>query len=99
MYNTGSYLIFEHIHQNRKDVAKGLKTNTIGKNIKQLIIFLKTPRVKKLAPTMDLTGFKIPEEEADAIYLSADEIKKYCCLIYPPKHICRSTGICLFLGA
>ena len=70
------YLTFEHIHQNRKGIVKGFKRNTIGKNVKQLIIFLKTPRVKKIAPEMDLTGFKIVEEEADAIYLTPEEIKK-----------------------
>ena len=70
------YLTFEHTHQNRKGIVKGFKTNTIGKNVKQLIIFLKTPRVKKIAPEMDLAGFKIVEEEADAIYLTPEEIKK-----------------------
>lgn len=70
------YLTFEHVHQNRKGVVKGFKTNTVGKNVKQLIIFLKTPRVKKIAPEMDLTGFKIVEEEADAIYLTQEEIRK-----------------------
>ncbi len=27
-------LAYEHIHINRKEITKGLKTNTIGKNIK-----------------------------------------------------------------
>lgn len=70
------YLTFEHIHQNRKEIVKGFKTNTIGKNVKQFIIFLKTPRVKKIAPEMDLNGFKIVEEEADAIYLTPEEIRR-----------------------
>lgn len=70
------YLTFEHIHQNRKNIVKGFRTNTVGKNVKQLIIFLKTPRVKKIAPEMDLTGFKIAEEEADGIYLNTDEIRR-----------------------
>src|SRR5205085_9217463 len=29
-----NYLSFEHIHQNKKEVLKGFKTNTVGKNIK-----------------------------------------------------------------
>ncbi|HVX28429.1 MAG TPA: tyrosine-type recombinase/integrase [Parafilimonas sp.] len=71
------YLTFEHIHLNRsKEVVKGFKQNTIGKNIKQLIVFLKNRKNKKIIPEPDLTGFKIMEEEADAVYLNNDEINK-----------------------
>ncbi len=71
------YLTFEHIHQNRsKDVVKGFKLNTIGKNVKQLIVFLKNRKNKKIIPEPDLTGFKIMEEEADAVYLTNEEINK-----------------------
>lgn len=55
-----NYLSFEHIHQNKKEVLKGFKTNTVGKNIKQLIIFLKNRRQKKIILELDTTGFKIP---------------------------------------
>ena len=68
------YLSFEHIHSRKKNAEKGLKVNTIGKNIKQLIIFLKNRTTKKVISELDLTGFKIPEEEADAIYLTPAEI-------------------------
>lgn len=71
-----NYLSFEHIHQNKKEVLKGFKTNTVGKNIKQLIIFLKNRKQKKIAPELDTTGFKIPEEESDAIYLTPEEINQ-----------------------
>jgi site-specific recombinase XerD len=71
-----NYLSFEHIHQNRKKVLKGFKTNTVGKNIKQLIIFLKNRKQKKIIPDLDTAGFKIPEEEADAIYLTPEEINQ-----------------------
>ena len=55
---------------------KGLKTNDIGKSVKYLIIFLKTPVVKKLLPFMNLTDFKILKEKDDTIYLAMAEIKK-----------------------
>ena len=71
-----NYLSFEHIHQNKKEVLKGFKTNTVGKNIKQLIIFLKNRKQKKIVSDLDTTGFKIPEEEADAIYLTPEEINQ-----------------------
>ena len=71
-----NYLTYEHIHQNKKEVTKGFKTNTVGKNIKQLIIFLKNRRQKKVITELDLTGFKIVEEEADAIYLTPEEINQ-----------------------
>lgn len=70
------YLTFEHVHIRRKKQQKGLKVNTIGKNIKQLIIFLNNRKAKKIIPELDLTGFKIPEEEADAIYLTPEEINQ-----------------------
>lgn len=70
------YLTFEHIHFRKKKTQKGLKVNTIGKNIKQLIVFLKNRRARKIIGELDLSGFKIPEEEADAIYLTPDEINK-----------------------
>jgi len=71
-----NYLTFEHIHQNRKEITKGFKINTVGKNIKQLIIFLKNRKQKKVITELDLTGFKIVEEEADAIYLTPEEINQ-----------------------
>ncbi len=71
-----NYLSFEHIHQNKKEVLKGFKTNTVGKNIKQLIIFLKNRKQRKIVPELDTTGFKIPEEESDAIYLTPEEINQ-----------------------
>lgn len=70
------YLTFEHIHQRRKTVKKGFKANSTGKVIKQLIIFLKNRKQKKILKELDLSGFKIMEEDADAIYLTPDEIHK-----------------------
>ena len=70
------YLTFEHVHLKRRGTIRGMKVNTVGKNIKQLIIFLKNRRAKKIIPEIDLTGFKIMEEDVDAIYLSPEEIDK-----------------------
>ncbi len=67
------YLTYEHIHYRIKSM-KGLKNNTIGKNVKQLITFLKNRKQKRIIEELDLTGFKILEEDADAIYLTQEEI-------------------------
>ncbi|MDQ2720617.1 MAG: site-specific integrase [Bacteroidota bacterium] len=69
------YLTFEHVHLNRKEITKGFKRNTVGKNIKQLIVFLKNRKQKKVISELDLSGFKILDEEADAIYLTKEELK------------------------
>jgi len=51
-----------------------VKVNTIGKAIKQLRIFIKDCVKRKIIPSIDLSDCKIPEEEADAIYLTCEEI-------------------------
>lgn len=68
------YLTFEHVHMRRKEPIVGLKLNTIGKTIKHLRGFIKDRIKRKLVRPIDLTDFKIPEEESDAIYLSHEEI-------------------------
>jgi site-specific recombinase XerD len=68
------YLTFEHVHMRRKTVLTGLKLNTIGKTVKHLRGFLKDRVKRKIIAPIDLTDFKIPEEEIDAIYLSHQEI-------------------------
>ncbi len=68
------YLTFEHIHMRRQTVLSGLKLNTIGKTIKHLRGFVKDRVKRKIIAPIDLTDFKIPEEEIDAIYLSHQEI-------------------------
>jgi integrase len=70
------FLTFEYVQRRRKTVIKGLKVNTIGKTIKQLRIFIKDRVRRKIIAPIDLTDFKIPEEEADAIYLPHSEIAK-----------------------
>jgi len=74
------FLTFEYQLPRRLTPTFGLKTNTIGKTIKQLRIFLRDRMRRKIIAPIDLTDFKIPEEETDAIYLSHDEIRKiYSC--------------------
>ncbi|WP_018629346.1 site-specific integrase [Niabella aurantiaca] len=70
------YLTFEHIHIRRKTVQTGLKLNTIGKTIKHLRGFIKDRAKRKIVKPIDLSDFKIPEEESDAIYLTYEEIAK-----------------------
>jgi len=69
-----AYLTFEHIHTRRLITLVGLKLNTIGKTIKHLRVFIKDRVKRKIIPHIDLSDFKIPEEESDAIYLSHEEI-------------------------
>jgi integrase len=68
------YLTFEHIHLRRQMVLTGLKLNTIGKTIKHLRGFIKDRVKRKIIASIDMTDFKIPEEESDAIYLTHEEI-------------------------
>ncbi|MGN6492790.1 MAG: phage integrase SAM-like domain-containing protein [Agriterribacter sp.] len=70
------YLTFEHVHLRRQTEVTGLRLNTIGKTIKHLRGFLKDRVKRKIIPPLDLTDFKIPEEESDAIYLKYEEIAK-----------------------
>lgn len=70
------YMLYDHIHRRRKEVVKGFKLSTTGRNIKQLRIFLKNRMRKKIIPFIDLTDFKILDEECDAIYLAPEEINK-----------------------
>jgi integrase len=71
-----NFLTFEYVQKRRKSVIKGLKANSVGKTIKQLRIFIRDRIKRKIIAPIDLTDFKIPEEEADAIYLTFDEIQK-----------------------
>ncbi|MFX1706898.1 site-specific integrase [Chitinophaga sp. CC14] len=70
------FLTFEYIQRRRKTVTKGLKTATVGKTIKQLRIFVRDRVRRKIIPPIDLSDFKILNEESDAIYLSWKEINR-----------------------
>lgn len=68
------YLTYEMPQMRRKDLIKGLKANSVGKTIKHLKSFLRDRIRKKVIPFMDLSAFKVMEEEVDAIYLSWKEL-------------------------
>lgn len=58
----------------RKLETKGLKINTLGKSIKWLKIFLSNQMAKRLIPVLDLSAYKVLEEDVDTIYLNWKEI-------------------------
>ena len=69
------YLTYEHRQsRKKKPFIYGLRQNTIGKTIKKLRIFIRDRIKRKIIPHIDLSDYKIPEEESDAIYLSHEEI-------------------------
>lgn len=68
------YLTHEYVQARRKKITKGLKLATIGKTIKQLRIFIKDRVRRKIVPPIDLSDFKILDEESDAVYLNWEEI-------------------------
>jgi len=70
------FLTFEYVQLRRKEVTYGLKTNSIGKTIKQFRIFILDRVKRKIIQPIDLTDFKIPVEETDAIYLNFIELAK-----------------------
>jgi integrase len=68
------YMMYEHVHRRRKVIIKGLRTSSIGRTIKQLRIFLRNRIRRKIIPPINLEDFKIIDEEADAVYLTQNEI-------------------------
>lgn len=73
------FLTYEYQQIRRKKVTKGLKLATIGKTIKQLRIFVKDRVRRKIIAPIDLSDFKILDEESDAIYLSWKEVNQIYC--------------------
>ncbi|MBS0027678.1 phage integrase SAM-like domain-containing protein [Chitinophaga sp. 22321] len=70
------FLIYDFQQVRRKGVIKGLKIATIGKTIKQLRIFVRDRVRRKIISPIDLSDFKILDEQSDAIYLSWKEINQ-----------------------
>lgn len=68
------YLVYEIPHQRRATLVKGLKLNTVSKSIKYLKAFLKNRMKKKIIPFMELSDYKSPSEEVDAVYLNWQEV-------------------------
>lgn len=54
----------------------GLRLNTIGKTIHHFRMFILDRVKRKMIPPIDLSDYKIPTEDTDAVYLSYDEIEK-----------------------
>jgi len=70
------FLTFDYEVPRTSPQQYGLMVNTVGKTIKQFRVFIKDRVKRKLIPSIDLTGFKIIEEETNAIYLTFEEIGK-----------------------
>ena len=68
------YLTYEIPQMRRRKIIKGLKINSIGKTVKHLKSFLKDRMRKKIIPYVDLSAYKVMEEEVDAVYLSWEEL-------------------------
>lgn len=70
------YLIYDYPLKRKLDTEYGLKTSTIGRTIKKLRMFIKDRVRRKIIPAIDLSDFKILDEQSDAVYLTYDEIGK-----------------------
>jgi integrase len=70
------FLSYDYVQRRWKVPVVGLKVNTVGKTIKQFRTFLNNRVKKKIIAPPDLTGWTIPEEEVDAVYLNWEEISK-----------------------
>lgn len=70
------YLTFEHVHLRRKENFTGIRLNTIGKTIKHFRGFIKDRIKRKIIAPIDLSDYRIPEEDSDAIYLTHEEIAR-----------------------
>jgi hypothetical protein len=68
------FLTYEIPQMRRRKIIKGLKINSIGKTVKHLKSFLKDRMRKKNIPYVDLSAYKVMEEEVDAVYLSWEEL-------------------------
>ncbi|HEY8658383.1 MAG TPA: site-specific integrase [Hanamia sp.] len=69
------FLTYDYVIARRKKLLVGLKTNTVGKTIKQFKTFLKDRIKKKIIPSFDMDDWIVLEVEVDAVYLSKKEIK------------------------
>jgi len=70
------FLTHDYLQPRKKTPVRGLRTNTIGKTIHQFRIFILDRVKRKIIPPIDLSDYKIPTEDTDAIYLDHYEIGK-----------------------
>ena len=68
------FLTYDYKLKRKKEELFGLKVATIGKTIKQLRMFIKDRVRRKIIPIIDMSDFRILDEETDAIYLTYEEI-------------------------
>jgi hypothetical protein len=68
------FLTHHYTLPRKKNKAIGLRVNTIGKTIHQFRIFIKDRVKRRIIPPIDLSDYKVPTEETDAVYLTPDEI-------------------------
>lgn len=80
----------------KPDGETGLAVNTIGKQFKNLKVFLRYCMKKGTTPYIDLSDIKTEQEEVENIYLDEDEINKIAQLDlskYPTLEVCRDLFI------
>lgn len=70
------YLAYDYALIRKKEVQFGLKTSSIGNTIKKLRSFIKDRVKRKRIQPIDISDFKILDEETDAIYLTNEEVGK-----------------------
>jgi integrase len=70
-----NFLTYDYLQMRKKTVIRGLKLSSIGCSIKQLRIFLRDRMRRKIIAHIDLSDFKILDEETDSIYLTVQEIR------------------------
>lgn len=70
------FLTYDYQLRRKKTPEYGLKLSTIGTSIKHLRVFVNDRVRRKIIPAIDLKDFKILDEEADAVYLTNEEIGK-----------------------
>ncbi|MEO7802061.1 MAG: site-specific integrase [Ginsengibacter sp.] len=68
------FLTYDYTQRRRLETKIGLKTNTIGKTIKQFRTFLRNRIRKRIIPMLDMDGWTILEEQVDAVYLPMNEV-------------------------
>ena len=68
------YLTYDIPQVRRKILIKGLKVNSVGKTIKHLKSFLNDRMRKRIIPFLDLTGYKVMEEDVDSVFINWKEL-------------------------
>ncbi len=68
------FLTYDYVLKRKRITEYGLKLSTIGSTIKNLRVFVNDRVRRKIIPPINLGDFKILDEEADAVYLTYDEV-------------------------